>query len=79
MHYDGQACTLFNDVPQVADETFSTKLESCDSSDIYGKYTEKYNSFLNLRKDYYFDMKFYCLFTLYNGQTAEEFLAIISR
>ena len=41
MHYDGQACTLFNDVPQVIDETFSTKLESCDSTDIYGKFTQK--------------------------------------
>ncbi|CBY42439.1 unnamed protein product, partial [Oikopleura dioica] len=37
MHYSDDTCSLFNDVPQVADETFSTNIESCDSSYTYAK------------------------------------------
>ena len=38
MSYDGQLCTLFNEVQQMTDELiFSTKLESCDSNAIVGK------------------------------------------
>ena len=30
MHFSEDTCSLFNDVPQEEDETFTTKIDSCD-------------------------------------------------